>query len=338
MKYLGSSLLLLPLTLSLFLVIVLADERDDHKCGPPVGNPPCGDTRCCSIHNWCGGGSDYCRGGNCRYQCWFVAHSSSHDLPRALLRNNNEGISKIVSESVYNEMFKHMKDCPSQGFYNYDAFLIAASSFPGFATTGDVTTRKRELAAFLGQTSQATTGQRSDSIDSHTWGYCHINGTTTMVDSENDYCTSSHWPCAPGKKYNSRGPVQLTHNYNYGLAGESLGIDLINNPDLVATDPIVSFKTAIWFWMTQHDNKPSCHDIVINANSQEKMNPSYFGTAHVIGNIINGHRPNNLVTDTATNSIAYYKKYCDMLEVSYGNNLKYWYDRLVDAHIQMPII
>ncbi|XP_062112737.1 mulatexin-like [Humulus lupulus] len=205
-KYLGSSLLLLSLTLSL-LVIVLADERGDHKCGPPNSNPPCGNTRCCSVHNFCGGESAYCQGGNCRYQCWFVAHGSSHDLPRALLRNN-DGISEILSESVYNEMFKHMKDCPSQGFYNYDAFLADAASFPGFATTGDVATRKRELAAFFGQTSQATTGQWSDSIDSHAWGYCHINGTT--MDSENDYCTSSHWPCASGKKYNSRGPVQLT--------------------------------------------------------------------------------------------------------------------------------
>ncbi|XP_062110885.1 mulatexin-like [Humulus lupulus] len=331
MKYLGSSLLLLSL-----LVIVLANERPDHKCGPSVGNPPCGNTRCCSIHNWCGGGSSYCSGGNCRYQCWFVAHGSSHahDLPRALLRNN-DGLSKILSESVYDEMFKHMKDCPSQGFYNYDAFLAAAASFPGFAATGDVATRKRELAAFFGQTSQATTGQRSDPIDSHAWGYCHINGTT-LDSHENDYCTSSHWPCASGKRYDSRGPVQLTHNYNYGLAGESLGIDLINNPDLVATDPIVSFKTAIWFWMTQHDNKPSCHDIVINAHSQGRVIPNY-GT--VIGNIFNGQRPNdnNQVTDRATNSIGYYKRYCDMLDVSYGDNLKYWYDQ-VDAHIQMPII
>ena len=119
---------------------------------------------------------------------------------------------------------------------------------------------------------------------------------------------------------------------NYGLAGESIGIDLINNPDLVATDPIVSFKTAIWFWMTQQDNRPSCHDIVINANSQ--VIPSYG----VIGNIINGQKPNNNNLLTDTNSIGYYKKYCDMLGVSYGNNLKYWYDQSVDAHIQMPVI
>ena len=155
MKYLGT---LLILSFALSLMKVFADERPDHKCGPPVGNPPCGDGRCCSIHNWCGGGSSYCRGGNCRYQCWFAVYSNG--LPRAQLRDGivNNAVSKIISESLFNEMFKHRKDCPSQGFYSYDAFITATASFPGFGTTGDVATRKREIAAFLGQTSQATTG------------------------------------------------------------------------------------------------------------------------------------------------------------------------------------
>ena len=56
-------------------------------------------------------------------------------------------------------MFKHKKDCPSRGFYSYDAFIIATTSFPHFGTTGDITTRKRELAAFFAQTSLATTGK-----------------------------------------------------------------------------------------------------------------------------------------------------------------------------------
>ncbi|XP_062109555.1 mulatexin-like [Humulus lupulus] len=341
----SSSLFVLSLSLSLLVIAVFAGERSDHRCGPAVGNPPCGGDRCCSISNWCGGGASYCSGRYCRYQCWSSTSTSSSSGEALLqLIKNNGGVSKILSESVYNEMFKHMKDCPSQGFYNYDAFLIAAASFPAFATTGDVATRKRELAAFFGQTSQATSGQSEmydDLIDSHEWGYCHINGTattaaTTTTDLENDHCTSSHWPCASAQKYNGRGPVQLTHNYNYGLAGESLGLDLINDPDLVATDPIVSFKTAIWFWMTQHDNKPSCHDIVISANySQVKVIPSYG----VIGNIINGKRaPNNNLAIADTNSVGYYKRYCHMLGVSYGDNLKYWYDQSADADIQMPTI
>ena len=51
-------------------------------------------------------------------------------------------------------------------------------------------------------------GQRSDAEDVYAWGYCHIN--TTTVGDENDYCTSPDWPCASGKRYNRRGPIQLT--------------------------------------------------------------------------------------------------------------------------------
>ena len=88
--------------------------------------------------------------------------------------------------------------------------------------------------------------------------------------------------------------------------------------------------------MTQHDNKPPCYDILINANSEASQIPSHS----IIGNIINGQRV-NMGTNSATSSIGYYKRYCDMLEVSYGENLKYWYDQTSfpeDAHIKMPIL
>ena len=53
--------------------------------------------------------------------------------------------------------------CPGKGFYTYDAFIAAAKYFPGFGTarggSGNDTytdTRKREVAAFLAQTSHET--------------------------------------------------------------------------------------------------------------------------------------------------------------------------------------
>ena len=106
-------------------------ERPDHKCGPSVGNSPCNPGRCCSIHNYCGSTRFYCVGPNCRYQCWNSATNLA-DLPRALLRdsdNVNDYIANIISEPLFNEMFKHRKDCPSQDFYNYDSFIITATSF-----------------------------------------------------------------------------------------------------------------------------------------------------------------------------------------------------------------
>jgi hypothetical protein len=42
-----------------------------------------------------------------------------------------------------------------------------------------------------------------------------------------------------------------------------LGFDGLNNPELVAQDPVLAFKTAVWFWMTPQAPKPSCHDVML---------------------------------------------------------------------------
>lgn len=70
-------------------------------------------------------------------------------------------IGSIIPESMFNNMLKHRNDaaCPGKGFYTYRAFINAANAFPAFGSTGDLTTKKREIAAFLGQTSHETTGK-----------------------------------------------------------------------------------------------------------------------------------------------------------------------------------
>jgi hypothetical protein len=58
----------------------------------------------------------------------------------------------------------------------------------------------------------------------------------------------------PGKTYIGRGPLQLSWNYNYGQAGDYLGIPtLLSNPDQVATDPAVAWRTSMFFWMAWKD-------------------------------------------------------------------------------------
>lgn len=64
----------------------------------------------------------------------------------------------MISRDKFDKMLKHRNDCTSKGFYSYDAFINAAKSFPAFGTTGDDGARKREVAAFLAQTSHETTG------------------------------------------------------------------------------------------------------------------------------------------------------------------------------------
>jgi len=50
-----------------------------------------------------------------------------------------------------------------------------------------------------------------------------------------------------GYAYRGRGLIQLTGKANYKKAGDSLGVDLVANPDLVAT-PEYAALTAGWFW------------------------------------------------------------------------------------------
>ena len=66
------------------------------------------------------------------------------------------------------------------------------------------------------------------------------------------YCDSSKpYGCPAGRNaYFGRGPIQLSWNANYKDAGDALGLDLLNNPDLVASDPGVAWATAFWFWNT----------------------------------------------------------------------------------------
>ncbi|GKV21938.1 hypothetical protein SLEP1_g31860 [Rubroshorea leprosula] len=116
----------------------------------------------------------------------------------------------------------------------------------------------------------------------------------------------------------------MLSNYNYGPAGNAINYNLLNDPDAVATDATISFKTALWFWMTPQSPKPSCHDVITG-----QWTPSAIDTAAgrvpgygVITNIINGgiecgKGQNAQVADR----IGFYQRYCDLLKVGYGNNL-----------------
>jgi hypothetical protein len=120
--------------------------------------------------------------------------------------------------------------------------------------------------------------------------------------------------------------VGCVSNYNYGQAGQALGLglNLLNDPDLVAQDAILSFKTAIWFWMTPQANKPSSHDVIIGewtptaADTAAGRVPGYG----VITNIINGGLECGRGPDSRVESrIGFYVSYCDEFGVSYGDNL-----------------
>ena len=50
-----------------------------------------------------------------------------------------------------------------------------------------------------------------------------------------------------GKKYRGRGYIQLTHKYNYKKYGDMLGLDLVNQPDLLL-DPKIAARVSVASW------------------------------------------------------------------------------------------
>ena len=188
------------------LVAAFAVSAQAEQCGSQAGGATCPNCLCCSKFGFCGSTSDYC-GNGCQSQCNGCSGGTPVPVPTP---SGGGGVSSIISQSLFDQMLLHRNDaaCLAKGFYNYGAFVAAANSFSGFATTGGADVRKREVAAFLAQTSHETTGGWPTAPDGpFSWGYCFKQ----EKGSPPSYCDqSADWPCAHGKQYYGRGPIQLT--------------------------------------------------------------------------------------------------------------------------------
>ena len=199
----------------------------------------------------------------------------------------------MVSNETYTALFPNRN-----ALYTYDGLIAAAQRYPSFCNDGTPDQCKREAAAFLANIS-------------------HETGQLVYVDEQNNpncYCDPSFtaYACAAGKTYHGRGPMQLSWNYNYGACGNAIGKDLLNYPELVSTDSVITFLTALWFWMTPQAPKPSCHDAIRNSG---------FGLTI---NIINGGLecgPQAPRPDQAQDRIKLYQNYAGLLGVAPGANL-----------------
>jgi hypothetical protein len=89
---------------------------------------------------------------------------------------------------------------------------------------------------------------------SRTLGLEYINEIDQSNASYPGYCyPSASYPCADGQQYFGRGPLQISWNFDYALAGQALNLNLLDNPNLVTTNSTVAWDTAIWYWMTWVD-------------------------------------------------------------------------------------
>lgn len=83
--------------------------------------------------------------------------------------------------------------------------------------------------------------------------YCSEKGTCNNYQSA-PWCSIK---AKPGKQYYGRGWFQLSYPCNYHAAGNALGVDLLSNPDQVATSDKLACATALWFWNEQKMNIPA---------------------------------------------------------------------------------
>lgn len=237
-------------------------------------------------------------------------------------------VEDLFSADQYEEMFPYRDDPSCQGgLFTYEAFIEAATQFPAFATTGSMDDRKRELAAFLANISHETTGGWATAPGGpQAWGLCFKEEVGCGTGTCTGYCdpNNAQYPCAQGKTYHGRGPMQLSWNYNYGAAGEALDLPLLTEPERVANDGTVAFLTAFWFWMTEQAPKPSCHDVMTGAwePSQQDMSagrvPGFGMTINVINGGLECTQPTNAKVQ---DRIDFYLRYCEVLGVEPGMNL-----------------
>ncbi|HET6295173.1 MAG TPA: chitinase [Kribbella sp.] len=200
-----------------------------------------------------------------------------------------------VSEAQFNSMFPNRNS-----FYSYSGLTAALSAYPGFANTGDDTTKKREAAAFLAN------------VNHETGGLVYIK----EINEANypHYCDwGQPYGCPAGQAaYYGRGPIQLSWNFNYKAAGDALGIDLLGNPWQVEQNSAIAWKTGLWYWNTQTGpGTMTPHNAMVN-------NAGFGETIRSINGSIecNGGNPGQVQS-----RVDAYTRFTQMLGVSPGSNL-----------------
>ncbi|CAL9055723.1 chitinase 6-like [Musa acuminata AAA Group] len=244
-------------------------------------NCGCSSDLCCSKWGYCGTGSDYCGAG-----CQSGPCEAS---PPA----NDVSVADIVTQSFFDGIIGQADGgCAGKSFYTRDAFLSALGSYTSFGRVGTADDSKREIAAFFAH------------VTHETGHFCYIE---EIDGASKDYCdeTNTQYPCVAGKGYYGRGPIQLSWNFNYGPAGESIGFDGLGAPETVANDVVISFKTALWYWMN------NCHSLITSGQG-------FGATIRAINGALecDGKNP-----ATVNARVGYYKDYCSQFGVDTGDNL-----------------
>jgi hypothetical protein len=228
--------------------------------------------------------------------------------------DTSTGVSKVLSLSThYNASWNISKPVVKERIV-----------YKNFLNEGTIEERKRELAAFFSNISHETTGGPATNND-YKWGLYFLQEGENLSSPPNAYVSAStEYPAVSGESYHGRGPIQLSYNYNYGLASEQILGDkniLLQDPAKVSSDAKLAFMTGIWFWMTPQAPKPSSHDVMVgnwSPTSDDKTNNRVAGLGMTV-NIINGGvecGDGGSEKYQVVDRINYYKRYTSYLGIS----------------------
>jgi len=232
-------------------------------------------------------------------------------------------LAEVLSRELFASMFPN-----ANALYTYDALIEAAAAYPAFGSVGTPEARRREVAAFLGNASHETTGGWPTAPGGpEAWGLYFTEEVGCEAGACTQYCDAANtrYPCQPGKTYHGRGPIQLSWNYNYGAFGEVLGLGLLDDPDLVTSDGVIAFTTALWFWMTAQPPKPSAHDALLglwapsDADTAAGRRPGFGMTVNIINGGLECGKPTD---DRVRDRIRFYRHFVALLGTSEGEDLE----------------
>jgi basic endochitinase B len=232
-------------------------------------------------------------------------------------------LADVLTRELYTLMFPNRNE-----LYGYDALIEAAASYPEFGTEGTPGQRRRELAGFLGNSAHETTGGWAAAPGGpEAWGLYFTQEVGCEEGACTQYCDTSNvrYPCAPGKTYHGRGPIQLSWNFNYGALGEVLGLDLLHDPDRVTSDGVTAFRTALWFWMTPQPPKPSAHAALLgtwhptDVDSAAGRKPGFGMTVNIINGGLECGAPTD---DRVRDRIRFFRHFVELLGTTEGESLE----------------
>ncbi|CAL1379024.1 unnamed protein product [Linum trigynum] len=198
-------------------------------------------------------------------------------------------VKSVVTKAFFNSILsKASPSCAGKKFYRRKDFLNATRSYPKFGHLVNATAAKREIAAFFAHVTRET-GHLCYIEEIYKGKYCDLG-------------RAKEWPCAAGKKYYGRGPLQLTWNYNYGLFGSEKKLKTLKNPEMVAKNRVLSWQASLWFWMK---------------NVRPVLKKGFGATIKAInGGECNGGNPRAVAA-----RVQYYKDYCKRFRIKPGCNL-----------------